>query len=165
VRVKHIRNELVHAQYKLLTPACFTSPLEIRQLQQKLDDLQTGLERINFNISQELLEVETESVVFNSPKYSIGRCVFGLTENSVHKIVLPPGAWLSKLAMKIISEERYEREVQPALADWHMEYFEALDQGRGRVRMASIRIRNSWAFFKATGWLFGLIAQVMRTGM
>ena len=73
-----------------------------------------------------------------------------------HKVQRPPGSLMLRLAEILISKKKYERDCKAALADWHEEYFEALDQKRGKAKMASIRIRHTWAFCKATGWLFGL---------
>ena len=72
------------------------------------------------------------------------------------KIDLPPGSLMSRIAEILVSKKRFERDCIAALADWHEEYFEALDQERGKAKMASIRVRHTWAFFKAAGWMFGL---------
>ena len=71
-------------------------------------------------------------------------------------VELPPGSTLSEIAELLLSPKKYERDIQSALADWHEEYFEALNQGRGKAKMAAIRIRHTWAFLKATGLLVGL---------
>ena len=72
------------------------------------------------------------------------------------RIQRPPASLMLRLAEILVSKKRYERDCMAALADWHEEYFEALDQKRGKMKMAAIRIRHTWAFFKATGWLVGL---------
>ena len=74
------------------------------------------------------------------------------TERS-KKIAMPPGYYLLKAAEILISKERYEHDCMAAIADWHEEYFEALDQERSRLKMALIRIRHTWGIVKAVGLL------------
>ena len=58
--------------------------------------------------------------------------------------------WIAEL---LVSKERYERDCMAAIADWRHEYYEALDQERGRAKMASIRARHTWGILKAIGLL------------
>jgi len=73
-------------------------------------------------------------------------------------IMNPPGSKLLRWAELIVGPEKYEQVCVPVIADWHEEYFEALGQGRSRIKMAAIRIRHSWAFIKAVGILSSLEA-------
>jgi len=72
------------------------------------------------------------------------------------RIQRPPGSLLLRVAETLVGKKRFERDCMAALADWHEEYFEALDQERGRAKMTAIRIRHTYAFLRATGWLVGL---------
>ena len=68
------------------------------------------------------------------------------------KIELPPGHFLLGGVEKIFSPKTY-RACEEVIADWHQEYFEALDANRGKVKMTFIRIRHTSAFLKALGLL------------
>ena len=125
------------------------SPLILNAFQLRLDKMELEQDNVRSELQQACIQTWRNAASPPTVEYPV-------ESSAPVKIELPPGTKLSKLAELLISPKRYERDVQAALADWHAEYFDALDQKRGRVKMAFIRIRYTWAFFKAAGWLLGL---------
>jgi len=69
------------------------------------------------------------------------------------EIMLPPGTHMCRFVERWFSPEKYEKVCKSVIADWHSEYFEALDQKRGPFKMAAIRIRYTYAFINMLGLL------------
>ena len=83
---------------------------------------------------------------------------------SLKTIVRPPGTTWRRAGELLFSRKKFEQCIEPAVADWHEEYLAAVDQKCGRIKMAAIRVRHTWALMKAFGMLkwFDLIGRVVR---
>ena len=66
-------------------------------------------------------------------------------------IAFPPGSRLLHLAELLIDRKNYEQVFLAIVADWHAEYFEALDNQRGYLKLLFIRARYTWGLLKAVG--------------
>jgi len=79
------------------------------------------------------------------------------------RISLPPGRRLLKFADFFSSAKSMELVFRPLVADWHHEYFDALNERR-EWKARWISIRNCWDFAKAFGLckLLGLIKPILR---
>lgn len=69
-------------------------------------------------------------------------------------VVHPPGMSMLKLARVIYSDKYAKEQFEPAVADWHSEYFDALESNASRPKMFFVRLRNTWAILK----LFGIVS-------
>jgi hypothetical protein len=78
------------------------------------------------------------------------------------QLVKPPGQTYLKIVEYVVSKKMYQSTFEPLVADWQEEYFEALDQKRGRVKLFFVDVRYKWAFAKACG-LSALIKLVIDT--
>lgn len=69
-----------------------------------------------------------------------------LTHNEI-KIATPPGIHLLRFTELVFSTTSQEQIFKPLVADWHVEYFEALDQKRGLLKFFFISARHCLSFF------------------
>ncbi len=150
--------------------ASFKSNMASRKsLEVKIKDLKMRSENELF-VEAEIVKAEAEMDLYNSQALQINYDLVKLNamldkvedqKNMASTVELrqpltiqrPPGSLMLHLAEIVVSKKKFERDCMAALADWHEEYFEALDQKRGNTKMAAIRIRHTWAFLKATGCL------------
>ena len=78
-------------------------------------------------------------------------------------LVSPPGSKLMVVARIFLNAKTVDRECASALADWHEEYFKALDSNAPDVQIYAINVRHTFAFLKAAGLLgiFRLIGKLL----
>lgn len=69
------------------------------------------------------------------------------------RIELPPGATMLQVTKIFVSKKHYERVLEPVIADWRAEYFEAVDENAHWLTFASIRVRNVFYFLTSLGLL------------
>jgi len=69
------------------------------------------------------------------------------------RIELPPGTRMMRVAKIFVSKKHNERVLEPLVADWRDEYFEAVDEKASRLQLIAIHVRNVCYFLTSLGLL------------
>lgn len=72
-------------------------------------------------------------------------------EQAAEKIVRPPGYRELGLISFFVSPQKIENVYEPIIADWNVEYYEALSKSKPVIRVFFIRVRYMYALISALG--------------